>query len=67
MRGDMPQLTAAAGTITAPVVKTGLALDEFLNPSIMMHPYGEDGQDPERPTDGSASIRIACGILPMTP
>jgi Cu-Zn family superoxide dismutase len=65
MRGDFPQLTAAAdGTITSPVVKIGLPLDEILNRAIMMHPYGEEGQDPERPTDGTATIRIACGILP---
>jgi Cu-Zn family superoxide dismutase len=65
MRGDMPQLTANAdGTITTPVVKTGLPLDEILNRAIMMHPYGEEGSDPERPTDGTATLRIACGILP---
>jgi Cu/Zn superoxide dismutase len=65
MRGDMPQLTADAdGTITTPVVKTGLPLDEILNRAIMMHPYGEEGKDPERPMDGTATLRIACGILP---
>jgi Cu/Zn superoxide dismutase len=65
MRGDMPQLTAAAdGTITAPVLKTGLGFDEIRNRSVVMHPYGEEGKDPERPADGSASVRIACAVLP---
>jgi Cu-Zn family superoxide dismutase len=65
MRGDMPQLTAAAdGTITTPVVKTGLPLAEILNRAVVMHPYGEVGKDPERPNDSSATVRIACAILP---
>jgi Cu-Zn family superoxide dismutase len=65
MRGDMPQLTADAdGTITKPVLKTGLPLDEILGRSVMMHPYGEVGMDPERPNDDSATVRIACALLP---
>lgn len=49
--------------ITTPVVKGGLALDEILGRCILMH-HVEDELDPERPTDGTASIRIARGILP---
>jgi Cu/Zn superoxide dismutase len=65
MRGDMPQLTAAAdGTITSRVVKTGLPLDEIRGRAVVMHPYGEEGKDPERPNDSSATVRIACAVLP---
>jgi Cu-Zn family superoxide dismutase len=65
MRGDMPQLTADAdGTITSPVVKTGLPFDEIRNRAVVLHPYGEEGKDPERPSDSSATVRIACGVLP---
>ena len=65
MRGNMPELTAAAdGTITKPVGKSGLMFDEVRNRSFVLHPYGEEGSDPERPKDDSASVRIACAVVP---
>ena len=63
MAGDLPELVAAAdGSITKPVTKKGLTVDELHGKSVMIHAYGEQPPDPSKPKGGGA--RFACGIIP---
>lgn len=63
MRGDLPELTAAAdGAVTMPIAKTGLTLAELRGRSVMIHEYGEHPADPKKPKGGGA--RIACAVIP---
>lgn len=63
MRGDLPELVAAAdGSITAPVRKQGLTLAELRGRSIMIHAHGEQPSDPSQAKGGGA--RIACAVVP---
>jgi Cu-Zn family superoxide dismutase len=63
MRGDLPELMAAAdGTVTKSVVKKDLTLAELHGRSVMIHEYGEQPSDPAKPKGGGA--RVACAIIP---
>lgn len=63
MRGDLPELVAAAdGSMTRPVVKNDLTLAELHGRSVMIHEYGEQPSDPAQPTGGGA--RVACAVIP---
>lgn len=62
MRGDLPELEAAAdGTVTKPVTKEGLKITELFNRSLMIHANAEAPTDPNLPKGGGA--RIACAVL----
>ena len=61
LRGDLPQLAAAAnGIVTKPVVTNRLKVSDVRGRAIMVHRYGEN--DPGKPKGGGA--RFACGVIP---
>jgi Cu-Zn family superoxide dismutase len=63
MAGDLPELVAMAdGSVTLPVTKSGLTLAELRGKSVMIHSYGEQPSDPNKPKGGGA--RIACAVIP---
>lgn len=63
MAGDLPDLVADKdGRIAAPVMKTGLTLEELHGKSVMIHRYPEKPTEAGQPSGGGE--RIACGIIP---
>ena len=60
--GDLPELQVDdSGAATQAVEITTLTLDQIMGRAIMVHAYGENPADPEKPKGGGP--RVACAVV----